>query len=452
MDPTTSSDETASITEELTSEFHTVFQNKSLIKPETVVDEDRIVGRDEQLQQVINSLKPGLHGQVPEHLLLRGHSGTGKSLIATTVTSKLCGIGKEQGTRIEFAEANGKHADSEFKAISNIVSEFEVKLDEKTTPKSGVSTSFKYDRLYELVDENLDLGIIIFDELDLLRSKYRNDSEPPAFSDLLYKLCRAERIGNIDTPITVIVTTNSPTSLKNGLNSRTASTFNPTEVSFSDYDAGELRNILYHREDAFKEDALEEDVIPFSAARTADGEGDARYAIDLVREAGNIADSNDDKTVTEEHVKKAVDVVEENYVLKNLKNSSNGKRVVALSVAFTNIYGGDIFKTKSGLDANSAPSNIAYKIYDWICEKMDRNTRSRSTYMRRLRSLETSDTLQIRLSSHGRGNGTFSDIRFNHIEAKKVAREHEDWDRAEAVFDNTKIIKTIVKSNAKDIN
>ncbi|MFC6977091.1 hypothetical protein ACFQL1_23985 [Halomicroarcula sp. GCM10025709] len=54
-----------SITDQLTSEYNTVFKNKDLIEPDTIVDEDRIVGRDEQLNKVINIIKPALHGDQP---------------------------------------------------------------------------------------------------------------------------------------------------------------------------------------------------------------------------------------------------------------------------------------------------------------------------------------------------------------------------------------------------
>lgn len=40
-----------------------VFTNKDLVRSDTIIDEDRIVGRDEQLGRVVDNLKPVLQGE-----------------------------------------------------------------------------------------------------------------------------------------------------------------------------------------------------------------------------------------------------------------------------------------------------------------------------------------------------------------------------------------------------
>ncbi len=74
--------------------------------------------------------------------------------------------------------------------------------------------------------------------------------------------------------------------MMSNVGSRAVSSFTPEDVHFNDYDANQLREILYHRTDAFYEDALSEDVIPLAAAFAAQTHGDARKAIDLMRTAG----------------------------------------------------------------------------------------------------------------------------------------------------------------------
>jgi cell division control protein 6 len=58
-----------------------LIRDRSLLDPNYVVGEDRIVGRDEQLQKVTKMLRVALGDNRPPNLFLYGPSGTGKSLL-----------------------------------------------------------------------------------------------------------------------------------------------------------------------------------------------------------------------------------------------------------------------------------------------------------------------------------------------------------------------------------
>lgn len=62
---------------------------------------------------------------------------------------------------------------------------------------------------------------------------------------------------------------------------------------------------MYNREDAFREGVLSDDVIPLSAAFAAQEHGDARKALDILRNAGELAKDEDADEVTEIHVRNA---------------------------------------------------------------------------------------------------------------------------------------------------
>ena len=440
-----------SITEQLTSEYQTVFKNKDLIEPDTIVDEDRIVGRDEQLTKVINIIKPALYGDHPEDMLLRGPSGTGKTLIAGTVATKAITIGRDHDVRMDFVEVNGKHKKSEHEAVHQITHEFERALGLDFTSKTGVSTSSRYDRLFEIVDEHLDIGIVILDELDLLVGDSRNRNEVPAFSDILYKLSRAKRIGKMDSNFTLIVTTNSPNSLMNGLNSRTASTFNPTEVSFADYNATELREILKHRRDAFYEDALHDDVIPYTAAVAAQGEGDARFAIDLLREAGNIANRREERAVETAHVEEAKNQVEKNYVVDVIENVSFQKQVSLFAAAVVNKYGQEELNRSEYLTERSAPAPVAHTLYKWFTDKERIEQRSKHSFLRWMRELGTYEVVEVNRKGRGNERGVFGEYIFHNLPADVMVDTLADKDdRFRHALENEEIMETIIKSNLKE--
>ncbi|MFD1513480.1 Cdc6/Cdc18 family protein [Halomarina rubra] len=426
-----------SISEQLSSDYHTVFRDKDLIEPDTIVDEDRIVGRDEQLTKVINVIKPALHGDQPEDMLLRGPSGTGKTLIAGTVATKAIKIAQERDIRMDFVEINGKHKKSEHEAIHQIVHEYELSLGLNLTSKAGVSTSSRYDRLFEIVNEHLDIGVIVLDELDLLVGDSRNNDEAPAFSDILYKLSRAKRIGKMDSTITLIVTTNSPNTLMSGLNSRTASTFNPTEVGFADYNAPELQEILNHRQDAFHEGTLEEEVIPYTAAIAAQGEGDARFAIDLLREAGNIANRREDQSVSTAHAEAAKNQVEKNYIIDVIENVSFQKQVSLFATAIVNSYGQEQLGRSEWLNERSAPAPVAHSLYKWFTEYNGIEQRSKHSFLRWMRELSTYEVIEINRKGRGNERGVFAEYVFHNLSADVMVETLADKDeRFQATLDD----------------
>jgi len=89
------------------------------------------------------------------------------------------------------------------------------------------------------------------------------------------------------------------------VNERVKSSFQHKELFFKPYDANQLREIMFNREDAFQDGVLSEDVIPLSAAFAAQEHGDARKAIDILRHAGEVAYEAGAEQVTEEHVRQA---------------------------------------------------------------------------------------------------------------------------------------------------
>ena len=73
-----------------------VFANKDLVRSDTIIDEDRIVGRDDQLGRVVDNLKPVLQNEGIPDMLLSGPSGTGKSLIIHAVCKQIIELCESQ--------------------------------------------------------------------------------------------------------------------------------------------------------------------------------------------------------------------------------------------------------------------------------------------------------------------------------------------------------------------
>ena len=141
-----------------------VFANRDLVEPDTIIDEERIVGRDEQLGSVVSFLKPTLHGNRPPNMLLYGPAGTGKSLIIGAVTQQIIDLCKSKGERFGVIAINCQPINTLDQAVYELVQTAAKDMSaEIGVPETGVSTKRKYRRLYELVNQSYDSVIFILD-------------------------------------------------------------------------------------------------------------------------------------------------------------------------------------------------------------------------------------------------------------------------------------------------
>lgn len=356
-----------------------VFVNRDLVEPDTIIDEERIVGRDEQLESVVSFLKPTLQGNRPPNMLLYGPAGTGKSLIIGAVNQQIIELCKSKGERFGVVDINCQPINTLDQAVYELVQTVAKNVGaEIGVPETGVSTKRKYRRLYELINENYDSVIFILDEIDLLVGRRANDE--PAYSKLLYQLSRASNTNEIEGRVSVAALTNDPKFMEN-IDGRAESSFNPRDVYFPDYDAMQLRQILKNRRDAFRQDALEGDVIPLVAAFAAQSHGDARKAIDLFRGAGDLADERGDEKVCEEHVRESQEEIDKDRSLKLVEGLTTQKKISLYATATVARY-----STRS---SSSVPSPVGFKVYQWITDELDADQMTRETYVKYVKELST---------------------------------------------------------------
>jgi len=307
------------------------FCQSDLVEPDTIIDEERIVGRDDQLESVVSFLKPTLQGNRPPNMLLYGPAGTGKSLIIGAVTQRIIELCRSKGEHFGVVDINCQPINTLDQAVFELVQTVAKDVGaEVGVPETGVSTKRKYRRLYELINEHYDSVIFILDEIDLLVGRRANDE--PAYSKLLYQLSRASNTNEIEGQVSVAALTNDPKFMED-IDGRAESSFNPRDVYFPDYDANQLRQILENRRDAFRSDALTDDVLPLVSAFAAQSHGDARKAIDLFRGAGDLADERGDEKVREEHVRESQEEIDKDRSLKLIEGLTTQKKISLYATA-----------------------------------------------------------------------------------------------------------------------
>jgi len=375
-----------------------IFKDRDLLDTSRIVSDDRIHGRDDQISSLITLFKPLLQGSSPPNVLAYGPSGTGKSLIVNRVLNEYQDALKEQGEDLAVVQINCEWLQSNFQACEKIakhVSRLD-KVDEEVSV-SGLSTHKALTNTVDAVDEYYDGLVVIIDEVDLLVNPKRSNSEESAFSALLYQLSRMNDLVGFND-MSVVALTNQPDFMRD-LDSRAESSFNPRDVHFPDYDANQLREILYNREDAFLDDVLEEDVIPLAAAIAAQDHGDARKAVDLLRTAGDIAVNEGASEVLEQHVRQSQAEVEKDRILDLAKGYSSSKKTVLLSIAVTQAW--------SKRDIDVIPSPVVKEVYEFICGKLEKDPKSRDTVLRYTGEFETNGLLDSHRTSTSRESGVY---------------------------------------------
>lgn len=362
-----------------------IFANKDLLRISHLVEGDRIIGREEELNNLAQALKDAVYGQTPNHVLIYGKTGTGKSLCSKYITEDLRMSASENDVNVGAAYIDCLQHGTETQAIRAIARDLN---DESETgvsiPSTGLSTGEYYRRLWNVLDARYDVGIVILDEID----KIDNDN-------LLLQLSRAVEAGKLEDSTLGIIGISNKIRYKDELNERVKSSLGERDFVFPPYDATQLRAILQSRMDAFQEGVVEEAVIPRVAALAAKEHGDARKAIDILRYAGEIADEEGAETVTDEHVTQAHTREEKNRLAELISKQPPHSKLLLQALAF---------QTQRIEDEEPAiPTADIYSTYEVLCQQEG----SDPLRIRRVRELlsELSFLSIIEQTRKGRGQG-----------------------------------------------
>ncbi|QCC61835.1 orc1/cdc6 family replication initiation protein [Natrinema thermotolerans] len=414
-----------------------LIRDRSLLDPNHIVSEERIVGRDRQLKEVTKMLRVALGDNRPPNLFLYGPSGTGKSLITKAVCKNISTICETRDIRFGTIEVNCQDLDTLGVAVYELASraaeEAGVEVD---VPKHGVATKEKWDELYRIVNENFDSAVFVLDELDMLVG--RRDKQEPAFSRLLYQLSRAGANNDLTAHVSVVAISND-TKMMESVGSRALSSFTPEDVHFDDYDANQLQLILRRRRDAFYDDVLDEDVIPLAAAFAAQTHGDARKAIDLIRVAGELAEREGDERVREGHVREAQDKVEKNRVLEVVRGISTQKKLCLYATA----------AVAAETDDESARSTTGYRVYQFLTDAIDAEQYHQETYVNKMKEMTTYSLVDFERRSHGPSSGMFLEFQFGERPETILETLRED-SRIDTVSPDE--VSSVVKAQVRNEN
>lgn len=285
---------------------------------------EKLVGRDEEIEQYRAALQPVINNETPSNIFLYGKSGVGKTAATRHLLNALeRDAAKVADLDLYTIEINCDGLNTSYQVAVELVNE--IRNPGNQISNTGYPQASVYQFLFEELDDLGGTVLIVLDEVDHIE----DDS-------LLYKLPRARSNGDISEAKLGVIGISNDLDFRSQLSSKVRSSLCEKEVSFSAYNAEELQLVLEQREKvAFKSGVLDDGVIEMCAAYGAKDSGDARQALDLLLEAGDLARESGDNLVTESHVREARQRLQTDQVVEGIRNYSEHGQFVLY--ALTNL-------------------------------------------------------------------------------------------------------------------
>ena len=259
---------------------------------------EKLVHRDDQIRQIAKYWVDALNGVTPSNITLYGKTGTGKTAASKYAREQLLDVASKNNVFVKVEYVRCTDYTTEYQVIAHLCQKLGRQVPNRGWTKGEVVNAFRDIFRTNAYNKKMIL-IVILDEIDILLDK---DGD-----GILYTLTRTDNVS--------VLSISNYLDFKNLINPRVNSSLNDKEIVFPPYGADQLSDILDERSKlSFQEGVLDDGVIPLCSAMAAKEEGDARYALDLLKNAGELAFDEDSDKVTSDHVMEAKDKIEHNKI------------------------------------------------------------------------------------------------------------------------------------------
>ncbi len=338
---------------------------------------EKLVHREGPMNRMFSLLQPGLESGSNQRLAITGSVGTGKSSLSKRFCLDFQQWCREKGQNLEFAVVNCRSRNTPSSVMLKILDKFQPGF-----PDRGFSTTEMLEILRKhLVNNRMHL-IVVLDEVNVLVKK----SGP----DLLYSLSRFddERVSGSRHSLSLILISQQP--VNEFLDQATLSTLKRTnQIVLDKYSAEELRDIVEQRAElAFFPGTVGDEILEFIAQISSEF-GDARFAIELLENAGRIANEDGEEEVSAEHVRAAKAMTYSVVTESKLESLGEQRQLALLGIA-------RILKKKAF--ATTGEAETAYTV---VCEEFGARPRAHTQYWEYLQAL--GDMGLIGLGQSGKG-------------------------------------------------
>lgn len=345
-----------------------------------------LVGRDNELEEYHAALLPAINGEQPDNIFLYGKAGVGKTASTRFLLNQLHEDADQHNVNIHSNMVNCDGLNTPYRVGIELVNSY--RPPESQVSESGYALGQVYDMLWEELDKQGGLHILVLDEVDHLK----DDS-------LLYQLSRARENESISNARIAVIGISNDLTFKDSLSPKVRSSLCERAISFSTYDANDLRAVLdQRREVAFQDDVLSEDVIPLCAAYGAQESGDARKALDLLAKGGDKAreDESESDLVREEHVRAGQELLEREEIQKGIIDLNEQERLTLYALA-----------TFEASGEAPAKSRDHYERYERLADRAGREPLSERWLRNQTDELDMLGLARVEEQNEGRRAGVY---------------------------------------------
>ncbi len=283
--------------------FQELDEKKTIFKSKKYLDHrfipETLPHRDQKIELVAKYWVEAINGITPPDITLYGKTGTGKTAVTLYAKNQLEEIANERNLSIRIEYIRCTDYNTEYQILARLCQQLGKPVPYRGWTKAEVVNTFRNLFKKNLLGQNLIL-IVILDEIDVI---LENDGD-----SILYTLTRTDNVS--------VTSISNNVDFKRFIKPKVKSSLRDREIVFPPYNAQQLIDILDERSKlSFNDNVIADGVIELCSALAAKEEGDARYALDLLKTSGEIADENNAPIVIEKHVKEAKDLIEHNKLL-----------------------------------------------------------------------------------------------------------------------------------------
>lgn len=338
---------------------------------------EKLVHRDGPMQKLFSVMRSSVEKSMNQRMALTGAVGTGKSSIAKRFCLDFQEWASKKGQRVEFAIVNCRSRNTSSGAMLKILDRFQPNF-----PDRGFSTA----EMLEILRKHLVKGsvhlVVVLDEVNVLIKK--------SGSDLLYSLSRFgdERVAGTRHSVSLILISQQP--VNEFLDAATLSTLKRTnQIALGKYSQKELADIVRQRvELAFHPGTVDDEIVEFIASVSSEF-GDARFAIELLENAGRAANDENADSVGPEHVRAAKALTYSVVTESKLTSLDRQKQLVLLGIS-------RMMRKKA-----FATTGEAEKAYALACEEFGQKARGHTQFWEYMQALGDMGLIGLGMSGKG---------------------------------------------------
>lgn len=359
---------------------------------------EMLVHREGQMSRLEMYFRPLAESGTASYAFLTGNVGTGKTATAKRFCENTARHLSRSGRPIDVIFVNCRNRNTEAGVILELLRHFD-----KGFPERGFSS----DEMMRAFTAHIESGsvpvIIVLDEVDVLLKKNN--------VDLVYQLTRFSDVSRGKAGISLILI--SQHSIYGMLDEASMSTFGRgNAITFDKYARGELYSIAKARaEESLIGGRYSDDVIEL-IADVASEFGDARFAIELLRDSAAIAEGHPQGFIDTEDVREAKANINSVVTESKLTGLDTNRKLALLAIARamkSNLYIG---------------ITVAEKTYAVVCEEYGHEPRKHTQFWTYVQDMDRQNILETVVRSEKEG-GRSTYISLPDIPSKVLAKKLE---------------------------